>query len=79
MSRFDLFPGEVLGLVGLQGSGTSAVMRTLFGYGNKPTGNIEIGGQAVKIRSPLDAIKHGIAYIPADRQGEGLFSRHVRA
>jgi ABC-type sugar transport system ATPase subunit len=71
---FDLYPGEVLGLVGLQGSGTSAVMRALFGHGKRPSGNISIRGQSVRIRTPLDAIKYGIAYIPADRQGEGLFS-----
>jgi len=72
---FDLHPGEVLGLVGLQGSGASEIMRALFGSGeNHLHGDVMVNGNAVSIRSPLDAIKQGIAYIPADRQGEGLFS-----
>lgn len=70
---FDLYPGEVLGLVGLQGSGTSEVMRALFGYGQSVTGEITLQGNSITIHNSLEAIKHGIAYIPADRQGEGLF------
>jgi ABC-type sugar transport system ATPase subunit len=70
---FDLYPGEVLGLVGLQGSGTSEVMRALFGYGSNITGEIMLQGKPITINNPLEAIRHGIAYIPADRQGEGLF------
>ncbi|MCO6449527.1 MAG: sugar ABC transporter ATP-binding protein [Caldilineales bacterium] len=70
---FDLYGGEVLGLVGLQGSGTSDVLRALFGVYPNSTGDIWLNGQPVKIRSSLDAIKLGIAYVPADRQIEGLF------
>ena len=71
---FDLFGGEVLGLVGLQGSGTSDVLRTLFGKYPHLTGTIEAHGKPVHFRSSLDAIRHGFAYVPANRQAEGLFS-----
>ena len=70
---FDLYGGEVLGLVGLQGSGTSDVLRALFGVHPNSTGEIWLRGQRVHIRTSLDAIKLGIAYVPADRQVEGLF------
>lgn len=71
---FDLYAGEVLGLVGLQGSGTSETMRALFGHVRDVSGEISIKGKPVSIRSPLEAIRNGIAYVPADRKGEGLFS-----
>ena len=70
---FDLHGGEVLGLAGLQGSGTSEVMRALFGRYHGVTGDVRVKGVPVRINSPLDAIRQGIAYVPADRQLEGLF------
>jgi inositol transport system ATP-binding protein len=70
---FDLHKGEVLGLVGLQGSGTSEILSALFGRYTNSSGEVHLNGQPVNVRSPLEAIKHGIAYVPADRQGEGLF------
>ncbi|MBK8049886.1 MAG: sugar ABC transporter ATP-binding protein [Anaerolineales bacterium] len=71
---FDLFGGEVLGLVGLQGSGTSDVLRSLFGKTPVSSGEIEVNGKPAHFRSSLDAIASGIAYVPANRQAEGLFS-----
>lgn len=70
---FDLFPGEVLGLVGLQGSGTSEVLRTLFGHLKPSAGEISLRGRAVRFSSTTEAIKAGIAYVPASRQAEGVF------
>lgn len=70
---FDLFGGEVLGLVGLQGSGASEVPRAIFGHYRHVSGEIRLQGQPVNFKSSLDAIKHGIAYVPADRQIEGLY------
>ena len=69
---FDLYGGEVLGLVGLHGSGTSEVMRAIFGQGD-PSGEILVRDREVRLTSSLDAISQGIAYVPGDRQSEGLF------
>jgi ABC-type sugar transport system ATPase subunit len=71
---FDLHAGEVLGLVGLQGSGTSEILRALFGQYPDASGEITICGERVHLTSSLDAIRHGVAYVPADRQHEGLFA-----
>ena len=71
---FDLFGGEVLGLVGLQGSGTSQVMRALFGQYGDISGEIVVREKKLQPRSSLEAIACGIAYVPGDRQAEGLFT-----
>lgn len=71
---FDLRRGEVLGLVGLQGSGTSEVLRALAGHEANVTGDVHLAGQAAQAASPGEAIRRRFAYVPADRQGEGLFA-----
>ncbi|HMQ55425.1 MAG TPA: sugar ABC transporter ATP-binding protein, partial [Anaerolineae bacterium] len=70
---FELYGGEVLGLVGLQGSGTSEVLRAIFGHYPQLSGELRVWGKPVKFKSSLEAIKHGLAYVPADRQIEGLY------
>ena len=72
-------PGEILGLAGLQGSGASDLMKGLFGLASRTTGTIRIEGDEVSIRSPQDAIKAGIGYVPADRHAEGLCLIHSLA
>ncbi|HSM56181.1 MAG TPA: sugar ABC transporter ATP-binding protein [Candidatus Sulfomarinibacteraceae bacterium] len=70
---FDLHGGEVLGLVGLQGSGASDVLQALYGQHDNLSGTIMIRGKEMHFKSSLDALKHGIAYVPSDRQNDGLF------
>ena len=65
-------PGEILGLAGLQGSGTSALMKGLFGLERDVRGTVRVEGKQVEIRTPKDAIRAGLAYVPADRHVEGL-------
>jgi ABC-type sugar transport system ATPase subunit len=71
---FDVYGGEVLGLVGLQGSGTSQVMRAIFGQYKQASGDIFVRGRKIEPSSSLEAIAAGIAYVPGDRQTEGLFA-----
>jgi ABC-type sugar transport system ATPase subunit len=70
---FELHGGEILGLVGLQGAGTSEIMRALFGRYPQVRGEVWVRGERVHIKDSLEAIRRGIAYVPADRQAEGLF------
>ena len=70
---FDLYGGEVLGLVGLHGSGTSQVMRAIFGQYDQMSGEILVRDKKIRPASSLEAISQGIAYVPGDRQSEGLF------
>nr|WP_315254605.1 sugar ABC transporter ATP-binding protein [uncultured Duganella sp.] len=68
---FKLRQGEILGFYGLVGAGRSEVMQALFGLTPGANGDVTINGKEVRIASPTDAIKHGIAYVPEDRQHQG--------
>jgi len=69
---FDLHPGEVLALVGTEGSGTEEIMRTVFGMLRPHLGKIRVGGQPFDSFSPANAVEHGIAYVPRERKVEGI-------
>ncbi|KMQ78660.1 putative fucose ABC transporter, ATP-binding component [Candidatus Burkholderia pumila] len=69
---FDLRKGEILGFAGLMGAGRTEVARAIFGADKLDGGTITLGGKAVSIRSPREAIRHGIAYLSEDRKKEGL-------
>jgi simple sugar transport system ATP-binding protein len=72
---FDLHEGEILGLIGLQGSGVSELLRALYQTPPDLHGRILLRGQAVRFASTLDAIEQGVAYVPANRQADGLFGK----
>ncbi|MEU6354736.1 sugar ABC transporter ATP-binding protein [Streptomyces sp. NPDC047072] len=74
----DLAPGRILGLGGLQGQGQREVLRALFGLA-RHTGQVALDGRNVRLGSPREAIRHGIAYVPEDRKTEGVHTaRSVR-
>jgi rhamnose transport system ATP-binding protein len=59
-------------LAGLVGAGRTNVARAIFGVEPPTAGRIELDGREVKIISPQQAIKLGLAYVPEDRQLHGL-------
>ncbi len=63
--------GEILGIGGLEGQGQRELFQALFGL-TTAGGELKIRGQAKRLHSPRDAIHAGIAFIPQDRQAEGL-------
>ncbi len=69
---FTLRRGEVLGVAGLVGAGRSELVETLFGVRRKTGGQVLVGGQAVEIKHPRDAIAHKIALVTEDRKLTGL-------
>ena len=69
---FDLYEGEILGLSGLMGAGRSELARAIFGADPRDSGDIIRDGKKLDIRSPADAIRHGIAYLSENRKEEGL-------
>ncbi|SFU96886.1 sugar ABC transporter ATP-binding protein [Pseudoduganella namucuonensis] len=69
---FELRAGEVLGIVGGAGSGREHLCLTLFGALAPDAGEIALDGRPVRLNEPADAVRHGIAYVPAERGAEGV-------
>lgn len=72
-ASFELRKGEIVGFAGLVGAGRSEVMKCIFGLTKNYTGKIYLDGKEVKITSPVQAMKAGIALVPEDRKMEGLY------
>jgi ABC-type sugar transport system ATPase subunit len=70
---FEVRRGEVLGVFGLMGAGRTELLQTLFGlHCGAASGELEMEGGRVEIRSPEEAIAAGLALAPEDRKGEGV-------
>ncbi len=65
--------GEILGIAGLVGAGRTEMARAVFGADPFDAGQITIDGKPVSIRSPQEAIRHGIGLVPEDRKQQALF------
>jgi ABC-type sugar transport system ATPase subunit len=66
-------PGEIVGLFGLIGSGRSELAETIFGLYAPERGEMTLDGAPFHPRSPIEAVRGGIALAPEDRQQQGLF------
>ena len=71
-TSMTLHRGEILGLAGLKGSGGEFLIRALIGDVKLSAGEMTLFGKAYRPKSPVDAWKNGVAYLPGDRTGEGL-------
>ncbi len=65
--------GEILGIAGLQGSGASELLMSIFGgYKTKRANHLFLDGEEIIVKSPSDAIKKNIALLTNDRKATGL-------
>ncbi len=71
---FSLRRGEVLGIAGLDGSGRTEVLETLFGLAAKKKGEVFLEGKPIEIRSPRQAISHGMILLTEERRATGIFA-----
>lgn len=69
---FSLKRGEVLGFAGLVGAGRTEIVRAVFGADLYDSGEILIRGEKVKIKTPGDSIRQGMALLTEDRKHQGL-------
>lgn len=69
---FHLKKGEILGFAGLMGAGRTEVARAIFGADKKDSGDVYLNGKLVNIKSPKEAVAHGIGYLSEDRKRYGL-------
>ncbi len=69
---FELHPGEVLCLVGTEGAGREAVLRTLYGLEAPTSGSVMVRGESVDRFNARDGVQRGIGYVPRERKVEGI-------
>jgi ribose transport system ATP-binding protein len=75
---FELYPGEVLGVVALEGQGQDELFDILAGSERPSGGELLVDGSPVSFHHPADAILAGLVYVPADRAEALLMQRSVR-
>jgi ribose transport system ATP-binding protein len=73
---FDVKAGEILGIAGLVGAGRTELVRAITGADPISAGSVLFEGKELKLRSPADAISHGIVMVPEDRKLQGLIVSH---
>ena len=69
---FEVCAGEIVGLAGLVGAGRTEVARAIFGIDRLDDGRVLLDGRPVRFASPRQAVRAGLAYVPEDRQSQGL-------
>ena len=70
---FTVGRGEIVGIFGLMGAGRTELLETIFGlYPGRSSGVIHMEEKTVRIKTPADAIKAGLALVPEDRKKDGL-------
>jgi ribose transport system ATP-binding protein len=77
-ATFDLYPGEVLGVVALEGQGQDELFDVLSGSDRPSGGELLVDGMPASFRHPADAIRAGLVYVAADRAEALLMQRSVR-
>jgi ribose transport system ATP-binding protein len=75
---FEVYPGEVVGVVALEGQGQDELFDILAGSDRPTSGDLAVDGQPVSFRHPGDAIRAGVVYVAADRADALLMQRSVR-
>jgi len=68
--------GEILGVYGFVGAGRSELAQALFGLRSLSSGSVSVDGSPAAPRSPREALRMGIAYLPEDRLVQGIFRNH---
>lgn len=69
----DIRPGEIVGIAGLLGAGKTEFAKVIFGCDNTYTGEYEVEGRPIRLKTPKGAIDIGFAYCSEDRKVEGIF------
>ncbi|QJD83191.1 sugar ABC transporter ATP-binding protein [Cohnella herbarum] len=73
--NFTVRRGDIMGIIGLLGSGRTELALSLFGLNPSDSGQLWMKGKPCTINSPVDAVNQGIALLPEDRHSQGLFMR----
>lgn len=71
--NFEARRGEIVGLAGLRGSGRTELCELLAGAARPERGHVTLDGEPAVLRSPHEALRRGIGFVPAERKSAGLF------
>ncbi len=69
---FNLYPGEILGIAGVLGSGRSELLKSFYGIIQPNSGEVLLEGKKINFSHPAEAIRSGITLVPEDRRKTGL-------
>ncbi len=69
---FDVRAGEILGIAGVQGNGQTELCEALMGLRPTVAGSVTLNGRDLTRASPRARLRAGVAYVPEDRQEDGL-------
>lgn len=70
--RLEVREGEIVGIVGMVGAGKSEIARALFGAEPGASTELKLNGKPITVRSPVTAVRQGLALVPENRREEGL-------
>jgi ribose transport system ATP-binding protein len=74
---FDLYPGQIIGVAGLAGSGRTVLLKSIFGDIRPERARMTLRGRRYRPRGPSDAIAKGVFLVPEDRAVRGLVQMHT--
>jgi len=69
---FSIHAGEVVGIAGLVGAGRTDIAHAIFGLDPEAEGRVEVAGIPLGLRSPAEAMRAGVGFVPEDRKRHGL-------
>ena len=72
-ASFELKQGEILGIAGLDSSGRTELVETIFGLRQRDGGEILLKNKKISNKTPKEAIKNGFALITEERRATGIF------
>ena len=71
-----VYPGEILGVAGLLGSGRTEILKCIYGLLKPTSGQIKMNGKVLKNNKPWEKIENGIFLVPENRREEGIVEIH---
>ena len=69
---FEVYPGEIYGIAGVEGNGQDELVEVITGLRSPESGRVYIGGRPLERASPIEAYRRGVSHIPGDRDRYGL-------
>lgn len=74
---FRIRAGEIVGMAGLVGAGRTEIAHAVIGAARFSSGSMLLGGKPVRFKSPSDAVRHGVAFVPEGRRDAVFYGQSV--